>query len=105
MASEPFIRRYRSWYAKLLRLYPKAHRDCFGEGMEQTFNDLCRERVKAEKGLFSFALWMFFETSAGILRETATFIIMQKSIIRVALGTGLALEHFDFFRKSLVTAI
>jgi len=59
--------------------------------MEQTFNDLCRERVKAERGLFSFALWMFFETFAGIMRENMTFIIMQKSIIRVALGTGLIL--------------
>src|SRR5213593_1684408 len=91
MASEPFIRRYRKWYAKLLRLYPKAHRERFGEGMEQTFNDLCRERVKAERGLFSFALWMFAETFAGIIRENLTFIIMQKSIIRIAIGTGLVL--------------
>src|SRR6267378_1989324 len=33
---------------------------------------------------------MFFETSAGIMREN-TFIIMEKSIIRPALGTGLIL--------------
>ena len=91
MASEPFIRRYRSWYAKLLRLYPKAHRDCFGEAMEQAFNDLCRERVKAEGGLFSFALWMFFETSAAIIRENLNFIIMQNNIARIAIGTGLIL--------------
>jgi len=91
MASEPFIRRCRKWYAKLLRLYPKPYRERFGEGMEQTFNDLCRERVNAERGLFSFALWMFFETSAGIMRENMTFVIVQKSIIRVALGTGLIL--------------
>jgi Protein of unknown function (DUF2975) len=75
MASEPSIRPYRTCYTRLLRLYPKAHRERFGEGMEQTFNDLCRERVKAERGLFSFALWMFFETSAGIIRENATMII------------------------------
>jgi hypothetical protein len=75
MASEPSIRRYRNWYAKLLRLYPKPYRERFGEGMEQTFNDLCRERVKAERGLFSFALWTFFETSAGIMRENATMIV------------------------------
>ena len=75
MASEPFIRQCRNWYAKLLRLYPKAHRERFAEGMEQTFNDLCRERVKAEKGLFSFALWMFVETSAAIIRENATRIM------------------------------
>jgi hypothetical protein len=75
MASEPFIRRYRNCYAKLLRLYPKAHRERFGEGMEQTFHDLCRERVKAGRGLFSFALWTFFETSAGIIRENAANIM------------------------------
>jgi hypothetical protein len=75
MASEPSIRRYRNWYAKLLRLYPKPYRERFGEGMEQTFNDLCRERVKAGRGLFSFALWTLFETSAGIIRENATMIV------------------------------
>ena len=75
MASEPFIRRCRNWYAKLLHLYPKPYRKRFGEGMEQTFNDLCRERVKAGRRLFGFALWIFFETSAGIIRENATSII------------------------------
>ena len=75
MASEPFIRRYRNWYAKLLRLYPKPYRERFGEGMEQTFNDLCRERVKAGRGLVSFVLWIFFETSAGIIRQNATHIM------------------------------
>jgi hypothetical protein len=36
------------------------------------FNDLCRERVKAEKGLFSLALWMFVETPTAIARKNAT---------------------------------
>lgn len=75
MASEPFIRHCRKWYTKLLRLYPKPFRERFGEGMEQTFNDLCRERLKAGRPLFSFALWIFFETSAGIIRENATSIM------------------------------
>src|SRR6185503_4490110 len=92
MASERFIRRCRNWYAELLRLYPKAHRERFGEGMEQTFNDLCRERVAAEGGLFSFALWMFVETAAGIMRENGRSIVMQnKSIVRIALVTGCIL--------------
>src|SRR5688500_1016702 len=56
MASEPSIQRYRNCYAKLLRLYPKPYRERFAEGMEQTFNDLCRERVKENRGLFSFAV-------------------------------------------------
>jgi hypothetical protein len=75
MVSDHRLRRYRNWYAKLLRLYPKPYRERFGEGMEQTFNDLCRERVKAERGLISFALWTFFETSAAIIRENATMIV------------------------------
>jgi hypothetical protein len=77
MASEPFLKRCRTWYAKLVRLYPKEHRERFGEGMEQTFNDLCRERVNAGTGLFGFALWMFFETSAAIIRENATTIVRR----------------------------
>ena len=69
MAYERSIRRYRRWYAKLLRLYPKPYHERFGEGMEQTFNDLCRERRDAKGGLFGFVLWMFVETSAGIIKE------------------------------------
>ena len=92
MASESLIRRYRNWYARLLRLYPKPYRERFGEAMEQTFNDLCRERVKAEKGLLSLALWIFFETSAGIFRETIA-IILQKLARRLTAyraGIGVA---------------
>jgi hypothetical protein len=45
------MRRYRHWYAKLLRLYPKPYYERFGEGMEQTFNDLLRERAEEKRGL------------------------------------------------------
>ncbi len=75
------VERYRRCYAKLLRLYPKPYRKRFGEGMEQTFNDLCRERLKAETALFSFALWTFFETSAAIIRENAA-MVMRCSMMR-----------------------
>jgi hypothetical protein len=34
---------------------------------------------------------MFVETSTGIIRENLTYIIMQKNIIRIAIGTGLIL--------------
>jgi hypothetical protein len=92
MASDPFIRRYRNWYTTLLRLYPKAHRERFAEGMEQTFNDLCRERVAAGDGLVGFVLWMFAETLAGIIRENGRSIVMQnKSLIHIALVTGCIL--------------
>lgn len=72
------IRRYRSWYAKLLRLYPRLYRERFGEGMEQTFNDLLRERADNERGLVVYALWMFVETLGGIMRENAAFLIAHK---------------------------
>jgi hypothetical protein len=79
MAIEPRTRRYRNWYSKLLGLYPKAYRERFGAGMEQTFKDLCHERVKAGRGLFSLALWVFVETLAAIIRENAT--IVRRSIM------------------------
>lgn len=75
MASESSLRRYRDGYAKLLRLYPKPYRERFGEGMEQTFNDLCHERAQEGKGLFRLALWVFVETSAAIIRENATIVM------------------------------
>ncbi|HEX2748829.1 MAG TPA: DUF2975 domain-containing protein [Verrucomicrobiales bacterium] len=75
MTSEPVMRRRGNWYAKLLRLYPKAHRERFGEGMEQTFNDLCRERVEAGRGQFSLSLWVFVETLAAIIREHAKIVM------------------------------
>ncbi len=77
MALDHTITRYRRIYAQLLRLYSKSHRDRFREGMEQTFNDLCRERKEADEGMFAFALWAFAETFAGIMRERITMILMQ----------------------------
>ena len=70
--------RYRNLYAKLLHLYPKPYRERFGEGMEQTFNDLCRERGKAGKGLFGLVLWVFAETSARIIKENLAFVHYAK---------------------------
>lgn len=84
--------RCRDLYARLLRLYPKPYRERFGEGMAQTFNDLLRDRGDSGSGSFGLVLWVFVETSAGILREDMTFIMTQrKSIIRVALATGILL--------------
>jgi len=75
MVVESRIRRYRNWYSKLLHLYPQAYRERFGEGMEQTFGDLCHERVVAGGGLFRLALWVFVETLAAIVRENATTVM------------------------------
>lgn len=86
MATNVAVRRYRAWYSTLLRLYPRPFHDRFGEPMTQTFHDLCRERRNAGRGLFGLVLWIFFETSLGIVRENTTHMTqMQKTVLRVAL--------------------
>ena len=83
MATNP---RYRAWYAMLLRLYPRPFRERFGEGMAQTFDDLCREHKESGRGLFGLALWVFFETSGGIIMENITHRTqLSKTMLRVAL--------------------
>src|SRR4051812_10975921 len=87
MAADGVGRLYRAWYATLLRLYPRPFHERFGEGMAQTFHDLCRERRDARRGLYGLALWIFFETSVGIFRENTTHMPQRgKTMLRVALG-------------------
>jgi hypothetical protein len=86
MATDVAVRRYRAWYAVLLRLYPRPFHERFGEGMAQTFHDLCREHRNAKRGLFGFALWIVFETLMGIMREKTTHMTqLSKTMLRVAL--------------------
>ena len=82
MASDRSIGRYRRWYARLLRLYPRPFQERFAEPMAQTFTDLCRERTDANRGLHAFALGTFAETSAGILRENMTQLMETNNVIR-----------------------
>ena len=71
----------------LLRLYPQPFRERFGEGMAQTFHDLCREHRDAARGLFGFALWIFCETLGGIVMENIMRMNqLGKTMLRVALG-------------------
>src|ERR1700730_2297244 len=87
MATNVPGRRYRTWYGMLLRLYPRPFRERFGQGMAQTFHDLCREHRDAGRGLFGFALWIFCETLLGIVRENVTHMNhLGKTMLRVALG-------------------
>lgn len=58
---------YRSFYQKLVALYPRAFKERFGESMQQTFDDLCRERGGHLTP--GFITWMAAETLAGIVRE------------------------------------
>ena len=87
MAANVAGRRYRTWYSMLLRLYPQPFGERFGEGMAQTFHDLCREREGAGRGQFGFTLWIFCETLAGIVKENTTQMPqLGKTTLRVALG-------------------
>jgi hypothetical protein len=82
MASDRAVGRYRRWYARLLRLYPRPFQERFSEPMAQTFTDLCRERTDANRGLHAFALGTFAETSAGIMRENMTQLMATNKVIR-----------------------
>src|SRR6201982_2029051 len=87
MATKGAGRRYRTWYAMLLRLYPRPFRERFGEGMAQTFHDLCRGRRGARWGVCGLSLWIYFETSVGIIRENTTHMSqLRKTMLRVGLG-------------------
>ena len=91
MASERTIGRYRRWYARLLRLYPRPYHERFAEPMAQTFTDLCREHREATGGLHAFALGTFAETSAGIMREHMTKIF-RKGMTRWVIATAVILS-------------
>lgn len=92
MATSGAVRRCRTWYAMLLRLYPRPFRERFGEGMEQTFHDLCRNCGDGGWRLFGLAAWVFCETLAGIVKERAMQLSpMGKTALRVALGALAAL--------------
>ena len=71
-------------YKKLLNLYPRGFREQLGESMQQTFNDLYKERKReTQQVLFSFVLWAFVETTVGIAKEYILLITqgdMMKNI-------------------------
>lgn len=96
MAPKDSMMRYRQWYAALLRLYPAPYRQQFGESMEQTFRDLLHERAKTHTHVIGYALWMYLETSIGIIKENKTVVLMPlKNLLRVALiVAGLLLIPF-----------
>ena len=86
MANDIAGRDYRTSYAMLLRLYPRAFRERFGEGMAQCFQDLCVERRNASRPLLGLVLWIFLETSGGIVMEHVMRMNqLGKTTLRVAL--------------------
>ena len=73
-------------YKKLLTFYPQGFREQLAGSMEQTFNDLCKEKRQARKGVFRFVIWAFVETTMGILREHL-WLITKGDIMQTALAT------------------
>lgn len=67
-------------YKKLLTFYPQAFREQFSESMEQTFNDICREK-QSEGSWLGFVIWVFAETTVGIAGEH-TRLIMKKMMMK-----------------------
>lgn len=88
MAREDQLLRYRRWYGRILRLYPKPFRERFRESMEQTFCDVCRAHASIGRGLFGLALWLGVETVGGIMNEHMRLLtVRHNSIARAALVT------------------
>lgn len=84
---------YKRAYASLLKLYPWTYRERFGKCMEQTFSDILRDQRDVNR-LLPLVLWIYAETTLGIMKEIIRFIYMQplsKSIMRVARATACIL--------------
>ncbi len=91
MAPDRAIGRYRRWYARLLRCYPRPFRERFAEPMTQTFTDLARERTDANRSLVGFALGTFAETTAQIMRENMTQLMQTSGYLRWVAVTAAVL--------------
>lgn len=91
MSADQTIGRYRRWYGRLIRLYPRPYRDRFAEPMTQTFTDLARERTDANRGLLGFAIRMFADTTTHIMRENMTQLMQTANYLRWVLVTAVVL--------------
>ena len=88
MADQPF-NRYLSCYKRLLYFCPKPFYDHFAESMEQTFSDLLRDCAEKDQSLLNCALWLFLDTSAGIIREKVTHMLINRNtLIRLVVITA-----------------
>jgi hypothetical protein len=87
---------YRSVYSGIVRLYPRPYRERFADQMLQTFNDLCRERTDAGKGLSIFALWMYIDTFIGVIKENNR-TAMSSTRILTFVGAALCLLLIPLF--------
>lgn len=76
-------------YRKLLGLYPRTFRERFGESMQQTFDDLYLEQKRQTvQGVLGFVLWIFGETTIGIVREHILLIFLGGAMQTVLVNLG-----------------
>jgi catechol 2,3-dioxygenase-like lactoylglutathione lyase family enzyme len=63
-------RTFRTFYKKMIGLYPTEFKEQLGESMEQTFLDLwdANQRRSGQEWI-GFVLWVFVDTAVGILKE------------------------------------
>jgi hypothetical protein len=72
--TEPATDRHRAaqFYARLVGLYPKAHRDEFGQQMQYTFEDSYRHATQGERRVgVGFWLALLWDEGRSIVRERA----------------------------------
>ena len=71
MKTNRWIETSRSVYARLLNLYPPAHRSEYGPAMLQLFVDQCRSAAEQRGGLGLVALWLrtLFDLGTSVLSE------------------------------------
>ena len=89
-------------YKKLLRLYTRGFREQLGVSMEQTFNDLYRERHEAGSGLFGFVIWAFVDTLAGIIKENMIFMmprLRKHGVVIIYVITAIAIPATAYLLK------
>lgn len=87
---------YRRLYRSLISLYPREFKDQLGESMEQTFNDMCRERTHTGRGVFLFVLATFINTGGSIIKEEIK-TSMKSPVFRMVFAITVVATAILFF--------
>lgn len=90
MARNDDAKKYKNIYANLLGLYPASYRRRFAEPMQQTFSDLCHERVQAGEGLFGFAMGTYAGTFIEIIKEHIKGVVMSSKATKMKIFAAVA---------------
>lgn len=104
---------YRRLYASLVRLYPKGYRERYGEGMEQTFSDLCREQADGPSSAFLLSTFadtlfsLFFQhlsslTSSPMTKHFLRPILITLVILLIPFVGNYVSAEFDWTTSDFV---